>query len=76
MTGTDFVKEIRKTDFTTPILFMSGNANDKDMIHAYCAGGDDFIAKPFTTTELALRIYSLIRRTNPNKIERTHPDLI
>ncbi len=76
MSGTDFVKQIRKTDYTTPILFMSGNSNDKDMIHAYCAGGDDFISKPFSTTELALRIYSLIKRTNPGKIEQKHPDLI
>jgi DNA-binding response OmpR family regulator len=76
MSGTEFVKEIRKTDYTTPVLFMSGNSNDKDMIHAYCAGGDDFIAKPFSTTELALRIFSLIKRSNPNKLDNTHPDLI
>lgn len=76
MSGIEFVKEIRKTDFTTPILFMSGNTDDKDMIYAYCAGGDDFIAKPFSTTELALRIYSLMRRANPKKAERKHPDLI
>lgn len=76
MSGTDFVKEIRKTDYTTPILFMSGNSNDKDMIYAYCAGGDDFIAKPFSTTELALRIYALLRRNKPGTVEKKHPDLI
>ena len=76
MSGLDFVKEIRKSDFTTPILFMSGANDDKDMIHAFCAGGDDFIAKPFSTTELSLRIYSLLRRSNPNKVENKHPDLI
>ncbi len=71
MSGTDFVKQIRQSDFTTPILFMSGNHDDKDMIHAYCAGGDDFIAKPFSTTELALRIYSLLRRSAPPKKHTT-----
>ena len=76
MSGTDFVKEVRKTDYTTPILFMSANNNDKDKIHAFCAGGDDFISKPFSTTELALRIYALIRRTNPKKADQKHPDLI
>ena len=76
MSGTEFVKEIRKTDYTTPVLFMSGNSNDKDMIHAYCAGGDDFIAKPFSTTELSLRIYSLIKRSNPGRIEKSHPELL
>lgn len=76
MAGTELVKQIRKSDTTTPILFMSGNANDKDMVHAYCAGGDDFIAKPFSTTELALRIFSLIKRSNPGRAQRIHPDLI
>jgi len=76
MSGTEFVKKIRKTNYTIPILFMSGNADDKDKIHAFCAGGDDFIAKPFSTTELALRIYALIRRSDPGKVEPQHPDLI
>lgn len=76
MSGTDFVKHIRQTDYTTPILFMSANNSDKDKIHAYCAGGDDFISKPFSTTELALRIFSLIKRTNPKKVDNSRPDLI
>ena len=76
MSGTEFVKHIRQSDFTTPILFMSGNHDDKDMIHAYCAGGDDFIAKPFSTTELALRIYALLRRSAPPKKNTDQPDLI
>ena len=76
MSGTDFVKQIRQFDFTTPILFMSANHNDKDMIHAYCAGGDDFIAKPFSTTELSLRIYALLRRTGSSKVNSEQPDLI
>ncbi|MEX0981204.1 MAG: response regulator transcription factor [Bacteroidales bacterium] len=76
MSGTDFVKQIRQSDFTTPILFMSGNHDDKDMIHAYCAGGDDFIAKPFSTTELALRIYALLRRSGHEKKDLDHSDLI
>ncbi|MFC2079896.1 response regulator transcription factor [Bacteroidota bacterium] len=74
--GIDFVKEIRRTDIVTPILFMSAKSNEKDMIYAYCAGGDDFISKPFSTTELALRIYALIRRANPRKVEDSHPDLM
>jgi DNA-binding response OmpR family regulator len=76
MSGTEFVKDVRKTDYTIPILFMSGNNEDKDKIHAFCAGGDDFISKPFSTTELSLRIYALLRRTNPKKADQKHPDLM
>lgn len=65
MSGLELTKEIRKSDFTTPILFMSAKDQDKDMIKAYCSGGDDYIVKPFSTTELALRIYALLKRTKP-----------
>jgi len=68
--GTEFVKTIRKTDYTIPVLFISGHSGDKEMIHAFCAGGDDFIAKPFSTTQLALRIYALLRRANPDRREQ------
>lgn len=67
MSGLDLAKEIRKTDYTTPILFMSAKDNDKDMIHAFCSGGDDYIVKPFSVTELSLRMYALLRRSNPAK---------
>jgi DNA-binding response OmpR family regulator len=76
MSGTDFVKTIRKDDFTTPVLFMSARDADKDKIEAFCAGGDDYIVKPFTTTELALRLYSLLRRANPSKALQKQPDLL
>ena len=39
MSGLDLAKEIRKSDYTTPILFMSAKDDDKDMIHAFCSGG-------------------------------------
>lgn len=76
MSGTDFVKTIRKEDYTTPVLFMSARDGDKDKIEAFCAGGDDYIVKPFTTTELSLRLYSLLRRTHPNRSKQKTPDLL
>ena len=76
MNGLDMAKEIRKRDFTTPILFMSANDDDKDMIHAFCSGGDDYIVKPFSVTELSLRMYALLRRTKPVRVEDNMPETI
>jgi len=76
MSGLDLAKEIRKNDQTTPILFMSGKDQDKDMILAYCSGGDDYIVKPFSTTELALRIFALLKRSRPTVMEQNIPDLM
>ncbi|MEN8156795.1 MAG: response regulator transcription factor [Bacteroidota bacterium] len=74
--GLDLAKEIRKTDYITPILFMSAKGDDKDKIHAFCSGGDDFIVKPFSVTELSLRIYSLLRRIKPTLVEHEIPETL
>lgn len=74
--GLDLAKKIRETDYTTPILFMSAKDQDKDMILAYCSGGDDYIVKPFTVTELALRIYALLRRSKPSLVEEEIPEIV
>jgi len=76
MSGLDLAKVIRKSDYTTPILFMSALDNDKDMIHAFCSGGDDYIVKPFSVTELALRMYALLRRTKPAMVEDQLPETL
>ena len=76
MNGLDLAKEIRKTDYTTPILFMSAMDDDKDMIHAFCSGGDDYIVKPFSVTELSLRIYALLRRAKPALADEDLPETI
>ncbi len=74
--GLDLAKEIRKTDQAIPILFMSAKDADKDMILAFCAGGDDYIVKPFSVTELSLRIYALLRRSKPEMVNEELPTKI
>jgi len=76
MSGLDLAKTIRKTDYLTPILFMSARDDDKEKILAYCSGGDDYIVKPFTVTELALRIYALLKRAKPSLVTEEFPDTI
>lgn len=76
ISGLELAKIIRKTDYTTPILFMSNKDDDREKIHAYCSGGDDYIVKPFTITELALRIYALLKRAKPSLVSQEMPDTV
>ena len=76
ITGLDLAKTIRKTDYTTPILFMSAKDDDREKIHAYCSGGDDYIVKPFTITELSLRIYALLKRSKPALVSQELPETL
>ena len=55
---------------------MSAKDNDKDMIHAFCSGGDDYVIKPFSVTELSLRMYALLRRSKPDFAEKNMPETL
>ena len=53
--------EIRKK-LTVPILFLTARTQDSDKALGFCAGGDDYLAKPFSYAELAARVKAMIRR--------------
>ncbi|BBI33279.1 response regulator transcription factor [Cohnella abietis] len=45
-----------------PILFLSCKSEDKDIIRGLSEGGDDYITKPFSPSQLVARIQAHIRR--------------
>ena len=45
-----------------PILFLTARTQDSDKTMGFGAGGDDYLAKPFSYTELAARVKAMIRR--------------
>ncbi len=76
MNGMDLTKEIRKTDYNTPILMLSTGGDDKEKIMAFCSGADDYMEKPFSRTELALRIYALLKRSKPSLVQNEEIEMI
>ena len=61
MSGIEATAAIREFS-TVPILFLTAKSMDSDKESAYISGGDDYIVKPFSSTELILKVESLIRR--------------
>ena len=53
--------EIRQKS-TAPILFLTAKSQDSDKILGFSAGGDDYLSKPFSYTELVSRVKALLRR--------------
>ena len=47
---------------TAPVLFLTAKTQEHDKRQAYDAGGDDFLAKPFSHAELMMKVESLLRR--------------
>lgn len=46
-----------------PIIFLTAKDSENDLLTGFSAGGDDFIAKPFSLQEVLARIKALLKRT-------------
>lgn len=55
-------EEIRETDDLTPIMFLTAKSLKEDRIKGFQVGCDDYLAKPFSTEELSLRIKAILKR--------------
>ena len=61
MNGLRTCEEIRKIS-NVPVLFLTAKARESDKLIGLMAGGDDYLAKPFSYAELLGRVKALIRR--------------
>jgi two-component system, OmpR family, response regulator len=60
--GLDLARELRARG-DVPVLFLSALGELQDRVAGFEAGGDDYLTKPFSTSELVLRIQALLRRS-------------
>lgn len=60
--GLDLCGEIR-TFLQTPIIFLTANDTEMDMVYGLEIGGDDYITKPFSLAVLRARVSVLLRRS-------------
>lgn len=68
--GVDFCRKIRKTS-QVPIIFLTANDMELDIVTGLESGADDYITKPFSLAVLRARINTVLRRKQPvnNKYE-------
>jgi two-component system response regulator VicR len=62
--GYHVCKSIRAKDSDVPIIFLTAKGDIVDKGIGFEAGCDDYIVKPFSPSELAMRIKALLRRRN------------
>lgn len=60
--GLSVLKELR-TWTNVPIIILSVRNSEEDIVQALDSGADDYLTKPFNTSELLARIRANIRRT-------------
>ena len=62
MSGLEICEKVRARGVLVPILFLSASHTMDDRVRGLEAGGDDYLTKPFSHTELIARVKALARR--------------
>jgi two-component system OmpR family response regulator len=62
--GLSLIQTLRKEKISIPVIILSAKATVDDRIRGLQAGGDDYLTKPFSFSELLARVQALIRRAS------------
>ena len=61
--GFEICDRIRAVDRVQPIIMLTARTADADIIQGLRLGADDYVSKPFSVTELVLRVQAVLRRS-------------
>jgi len=64
--GLSVIETMRAREVDTPVLILSAKQSVDDRIQGLQRGGDDYMIKPFSFSELLARVQALIRRDKKN----------
>jgi two-component system OmpR family response regulator len=64
--GLAVIETMRAKNVNTPVLILSARQSVDDRIQGLQRGGDDYMVKPFSFSELLARVQALIRRDKKN----------
>ncbi|QWF81293.1 putative transcriptional regulatory protein TcrX [Amycolatopsis sp. CA-230715] len=62
--GIEVLRRMRAESPNLPVLFLTAKDAVEDRIAGLTAGGDDYVTKPFSLEEVALRLRALLRRAH------------
>ena len=74
--GLVLLEKVRGAGDQTPALLLSARREKDDIHQGFRVGADDYVTKPFSIEELALRVEAILRRTQsaePSNILRCGP---
>jgi len=61
--GSEFVEQIRAKGVQTPVIYLSAKNKESDIEEGFERGADDYITKPFSPKEVAMRVKAVLKRT-------------
>jgi two-component system response regulator BasR len=60
--GAALLRRIRNERYTMPVLILTARDDIDSKAECFSAGADDYLTKPFSLAELAMRVHALLRR--------------
>ena len=65
MDGFEICQRLREQRPEQAVIMLTAKTADDDIVHGLSLGADDYVAKPFSVTQLVLRVQAVLRRTRP-----------
>ena len=60
--GLDLLKEIKESSLNVPVIMLSANDTDSDVVKGLDLGADDYVTKPFSLSILRARVNTQLRK--------------
>ncbi len=78
MSGTEVCRQLRSRPETAglPVLMLTARGEEVDRVVGFEVGADDYVTKPFSPRELALRVKAVLRRSSPGSATSDESDLL
>jgi two-component system response regulator RegX3 len=61
--GFEICNRIRAQDRQQAVIMLTAKTSDEDIVQGLTLGADDYVSKPFSVTQLVLRVQAVLRRT-------------
>lgn len=65
--GFEVCRRLRAAERWSPIVMLTARTEIRDRVEGLDAGADDYLAKPFSFSELSARLRALVRRGQPER---------
>ena len=65
--GLDLLKEIKKEGLKVPVILLSANDTDADVVRGLDLGADDYVTKPFSLSVLRARVNTQLRKAESSQ---------
>jgi len=65
MDGFEICQRVREHRPDQAIIMLTAKTEESDIVHGLSLGADDYVAKPFSVTQLVLRVQAVLRRVLP-----------